>query len=93
MRVLVIGGGGREHTLCWKISQSPRVNEIFCIPGNGGIEKVAICRELPYEKDFSSLISFVRREKIDFTVVGPEAPLVGGIVDQFEKSRKTELQF
>ncbi|HDN85510.1 MAG TPA: phosphoribosylamine--glycine ligase [Candidatus Aerophobetes bacterium] len=85
MRVLVIGGGGREHTLCWKISQSPRVNEIFCIPGNGGIEKVAICRELPYEKDFSSLISFVRREKIDFTVVGPEAPLVGGIVDQFEK--------
>lgn len=85
MRVLVIGGGGREHTLCWKISQSPEVDEIFCVPGNGGIEQIAKCKELPYEKDFSSLISFVKREKIDFTIVGPEVPLVNGIVNQFQK--------
>ena len=84
MKVLVIGGGGREHTLCWKISQSSRVEDVFCVPGNAGIEKIAHCKDVPYEGDFSSLVRFVRENKIDFTVVGPEAPLVDGIVDVFE---------
>jgi len=49
MKVLVIGGGGREHALCWKISQSRKVKEVFCVPGNGGIEKIAHCERLPYD--------------------------------------------
>ncbi|HHF98303.1 MAG TPA: phosphoribosylamine--glycine ligase [Candidatus Aerophobetes bacterium] len=85
MKVLVIGGGGREHALCWKISQSRKVKEVFCVPGNGGIEKIAHCERLPYEEDFSFLVKFVKDNGIDFTVVGPEAPLVGGIVDAFQE--------
>jgi len=85
LKVLVLGGGGREHAICWKLSQSPLVEKIFCIPGNAGIEKIASCVDLSWEKDFSSLIEFVRKEKVDFTIVGPEAPLVNGVVDEFEK--------
>lgn len=85
MRILVVGGGGRESTLCWKLSQSSNVDEIYCIPGNGGIKRIARCENLPYEDDFSSLVDFVKKEKIDFTIVGPEAPLVNGIVDRFQK--------
>lgn len=88
MKVLVVGGGGREHTLCWKLSQSPYLERIFCIPGNGGIEKIAHCEQISqifWEKDFSPLIQFVKEEKIDFTVVGPEAPLVNGIVNRFQE--------
>ena len=85
MKVLVIGGGGREHALCWKLSQSPKVDKIYCIPGNAGISEIAECRQMEYEKDFSSLAQFVVKEKIDFTIVGPEVPLVNGIVDYFQK--------
>ena len=87
MKVLVIGGGGREHALCWKLSQSPKVDKIYCIPGNAGISEIAECRQMEYEKDFSSLAQFVVKEKIDFTIVGPEVPLVNGIVDYFQKRR------
>lgn len=87
MKVLVIGGGGREHTLCWKISQSPEVEDIFCIPGNAGIEEIAHCKKIPYGKNFSQLIKFVKENKIDLTVAGPEAPLVEGIVNAFQKKR------
>jgi len=87
MKVLVIGGGGREHVLCWKLSQSPRVDKIYCVPGNAGISEIADCREMEYEKDFSSLVKLVTEEKIDFTVVGPEVPLVNGMVDYFRKRR------
>jgi len=82
MRVLVIGSGGREHALVWKISQSRLVDKIFCAPGNGGILKQAECLEIKAE-DTSALLEFARKEKIDLTVVGPEAPLAGGIVDEF----------
>ncbi len=85
MKVLVIGGGGREHTLCWKLSQSKKIEKIYCVPGNAGIGQIAQCENIPYEKDFSSLTQFVREEKIDFTIVGPETPLVNGIVDFFQK--------
>lgn len=83
MKVLVIGGGGREHALVWKIAQSPAVKKIFCAPGNAGIAQQAECLPIPAE-DVQSLISCAEKEKIDLTVVGPEAPLTLGIVDAFE---------
>lgn len=86
MKVLVVGSGGREHALCWKIAQSPLIDEVFCAPGNGGIAADAICVDIPAE-DIGSLLKFVRDNAIDLTVVGPEAPLVAGIVDAFRTER------
>jgi phosphoribosylamine---glycine ligase len=83
MRVLVIGSGGREHTLCWKIRQSPLVDEVFCAPGNGGIARDAICINISAD-DIRGLVRFVKDNGIALTVVGPEAPLVAGIVDTFQ---------
>ncbi|MDD4980639.1 MAG: phosphoribosylamine--glycine ligase [Candidatus Omnitrophica bacterium] len=82
MRVLVIGSGGREHALVWKIAQSKLADKIFCAPGNGGIANLAECLEIKAE-DTASLLDFARKEKIGLTVVGPEAPLAAGIVDEF----------
>ncbi len=82
MRILVIGSGGREHALVWKIAQSKLADKIFCAPGNGGISKQAECIDIKAE-DIAHLLEFAKREKIDLTVVGPEAPLAGGIVDEF----------
>lgn len=87
MKVLVVGGGGREHALVWKLSQSPKVKEIFCIPGNVGIAASAHCEDISYDDNFSSLIKYVKENKIDFTIVGPEAPLAEGIVNLFQKKR------
>ena len=84
MRVLVVGGGGREHALVWKLSQSIKVNEIFCAPGNGGIRQMAECIDIKAE-DIEGLYEFVLKKKIDITVVGPEVPLSLGITDYFEK--------
>ncbi|MCM8801075.1 MAG: phosphoribosylamine--glycine ligase [Candidatus Omnitrophica bacterium] len=86
MRVLVIGSGGREHALVWKISQSKLVDKLFCAPGNGGIAELAECIEIKTE-DIPNLLEFVKKEKIDFTLVGPEAPLAKGIVDEFNNHR------
>ena len=83
MRILVIGSGGREHALVWKISQSKLVDKIFCAPGNGGISKQAECIDIKVE-DIPQLLDFAKKEKIDLTVVGPEAPLALGIVDEFQ---------
>ncbi|MFH1075639.1 MAG: phosphoribosylamine--glycine ligase [Pseudomonadota bacterium] len=84
MKVLVIGGGGREHALVWKIAQSPKVKKIYCAPGNAGIAELATC--LPINSgDINKLLEFAKKEKIDLTVVGPEDPLCKGIVDIFEK--------
>ncbi len=83
MKVLVVGGGGREHALVWKIAQSPRVKKIFCAPGNAGIAKLANCVPIG-AAEIDKLLAFARDEKIDLTVVGPEDPLSKGIVDQFE---------
>lgn len=85
MKVLVVGGGGREHALVWKISQSPRVSEIFCAPGNAGIARLARCVDIAAD-DVNGLLEFALREKIELTVVGPEAPLTMGAVDAFEKA-------
>ena len=84
MKVLVVGGGGREHALVWKLSQSSRVDKIFCAPGNAGIAGLAKCIEIKAD-DIDSLLNFVKYEGIDLTVVGPEVPLAKGIVDVFEK--------
>ena len=84
MKVLVVGGGGREHTLVWKISQSPLVEKIFCARGNAGIMQQAQCANIG-DTDIGKLIKFAEKEKIDLTVVGPEAPLVEGIVDRFNE--------
>ena len=84
MKVLMVGGGGREHAMVWKISQSPRVKKIYCAPGNAGIADLAECIPIDAE-DVEQLVAFARRQKIDLTVVGPEGPLSKGIVDRFEK--------
>jgi phosphoribosylamine--glycine ligase len=83
MKVLVIGSGGREHALVWKLAQSKLVDKIFCAPGNAGISELAECLEIKAE-DTSRLLEFARKEKIELIVVGPEAPLAGGIVDEFK---------
>ncbi len=83
MKILVIGGGGREHALVWKIAQSPFVEKIYCAPGNAGIKQLA--ESVPIAAaDIEALLHFARKQKIDLTVVGPEEPLVDGIVDEFE---------
>lgn len=84
MKVLVVGSGGREHALVWKIAQSKLVDKIFCAPGNGGISELAECIEIK-GNDTERILSFARKEKIDITVVGPEAPLTLGIVDEFSE--------
>lgn len=84
MRILVIGSGGREHALVWKIAQSRLARKVFCAPGNGGIGKLAECIGIKAD-DIQGLLDFVKKEKIDFTVVGPEAPLSAGIVDEFSR--------
>lgn len=86
MKVLVIGSGGREHCLLWKIAQSDRVKEIFCAPGNGGTENLARNINIAVS-DIRGLADFAQEKKIDLTVVGPEVPLVGGIVDEFQTRR------
>ena len=84
MRVLVIGSGGREHALVWKLAQSPRVTEIYCTPGNGGISQEARC--LPGDlKNVESLVAVADQLKPDLTVVGPEVPLEMGVVDEFTR--------
>ncbi|MDD3819607.1 MAG: phosphoribosylamine--glycine ligase, partial [Actinomycetota bacterium] len=86
MKVLIIGGGGREHCLAWKISKSPVVDEIYAIPGNAGISEIAECVDINISRDnFREIIKFAKSKRIDLTVVGPEAPLVDGIVDCFDK--------
>ncbi len=84
MKVLVVGSGGREHTLVWKIAQSPKVDKIYCAPGNAGIAECAECIDIKAE-DINGLCDFAADERIDLTVVGPETPLVKGIVDLFEQ--------
>ena len=86
MKVLIIGGGGREHTLAWKLSQSPKVEKIYALPGNPGMAKVAECiKDIPME-DNGNIVDFARQFAIDLVVVGPEAPLTCGLVDALEEA-------
>ncbi len=83
MKVLVVGGGGREHALCWKISRSNKVDKIYCAPGNAGIGEIAECIPIG-AMEFDKLVAFAKDNQVDLTVVGMDDPLVGGIVDAFE---------
>ncbi|RMF48019.1 MAG: phosphoribosylamine--glycine ligase [Deltaproteobacteria bacterium] len=85
MKVLVIGGGGREHALVWKIAQSPLVDKIWCAPGNPGIAQLAECVDIAVD-DLDGLLAFAQKTGIDLTVVGPELPLTLGIVDRFREA-------
>jgi len=85
MKLLVIGSGGREHTLAWKLAQSPRVQKVYVAPGNGGTATEPAVQNVPLT-DFPALIAFAKRERIQLTVVGPEAPLAAGIVDAFREA-------
>jgi phosphoribosylamine--glycine ligase len=86
MKILVIGSGGREHAMVWKLAQSPRKPTLYCAPGNAGIESLAICVPVKAD-DIAGLKAFVQSEQIDLAVVGPEAPLALGIVDEFRKAK------
>lgn len=90
MKVLVIGGGGREHAIVWKLSQSKHVDKIYCCPGNAGIAEIAECIDVRQD-DFQALLDFVKYEWVDMTIVGPEDPLSKGIVDLFEKEGRRIL--
>ena len=83
MKVLIVGSGGREHAIAWSVSRSPKVDKIYCAPGNAGIEEFAEC--VPIQAmEFDKLVAFAKEQAIDLTVVGMDDPLVGGIVDAFE---------
>lgn len=85
MKVLIVGGGGREHALAWKCAQSARVRRVFCAPGNAGTASEMKVRNVDIAaEDVAGLLRFARRQQVDLTIVGPEAPLVAGLVDVFE---------
>jgi len=84
MKVLVVGGGGREHALCWAIATSPRCKALWCAPGNAGIAEVATCLPGVGAEDLDAILDACRAHAIDLVVVGPEAPLVAGLVDRLE---------
>jgi len=88
MRILVIGSGGREHAIVWKLSRSKNVEKIFCAPGNGGTKEIAESADIKAD-DISGLLDFAKNNRIDLTVVGPEAPLVKGIADVFNENNLT----
>jgi len=84
MKLLIIGGGGREHAIAWKLSQSPKVHEIYCAPGNAGTALENKCRNIDIT-NYDELLDFAVEEKIDITIVGPEVPLIDGIADRFKE--------
>ncbi len=83
MKVLIVGSGGREHAIAWKVAQSPKVDKIYCAPGNAGIEEYAECVDIK-AMEFDKLAAFAKEQEIDLTVIGMDDPLVGGVVDVFE---------
>lgn len=85
MKILIIGSGGREHALCWKIAQSIRVSKIYCAPGNGGTSEIAENINIGGADEIDKLLEFAKNNAIDLTIVGPENPLANGIVDKFEE--------
>ncbi|WP_195336698.1 phosphoribosylamine--glycine ligase [Paraclostridium bifermentans] len=84
MKILVVGSGGREHAICYSLLKGKKVDEIYCAPGNAGISEIAQCLNIK-DNDIDNLYKFAKENKVDLTIVGPEVPLVDGIVDRFEK--------
>jgi phosphoribosylamine--glycine ligase len=87
MKILVLGGGGREHAIVWKLHQSPVAQKIYCVPGNAGTEPIAESAKISLN-NFEEILGFIEEKEIDFTVVGPEQPLVEGVVDFLERHKK-----
>ena len=85
MKVLIVGSGGREHAIAWKVAQSPKVDKIYCAPGNAGIEEYAECVAIG-AMEFDKLVAFAKEKEIDLTIIGMDDPLVGGVVDAFEEA-------
>jgi phosphoribosylamine--glycine ligase len=85
MKVLIVGSGGREHAIAWKVAQSDKVDKIYCAPGNAGIEEYAECVNIG-AMEFDKLVAFAKEKAIDLTVIGMDDPLVGGVVDAFEEA-------
>ena len=85
MKILLVGGGGREHALAWKISQSDKVDKLYCAPGNAGIAELAECVDIGV-MEFDKLVNFAKEKQIDLTVVAPDDPLAAGAVDAFEQA-------
>ena len=83
MKVLVVGGGGREHAICWKLAQSPKVTELYCAPGNGGIAQVATCVPIK-ATDVEAMVQWAKDNAMDFVMVAPDDPLALGMVDALE---------
>ena len=83
MRILVVGSGGREHALAWKLAESPDVDRVFCAPGNAGTEEIGENVSIP-ASELSKLVRFAKQNRIDLTVIGPDDALAAGIVDLFE---------
>ena len=84
MNIFIIGGGGREHAIALKVSESRKANRIYCAPGNAGIEEIAECADISV-MDFERLIAFAKEKKIDLVIIGPDDPLAAGLTDAFEK--------
>lgn len=85
MKVLVVGGGGREHTIIWKLAQSPKIKELYCAPGNGGISKMASCVAIK-ATDIDGIVNYSKENKIDLVVVAPDDPLAAGMVDRLNEA-------
>ena len=85
MKVLIVGSGGREHAIAWKVAQSKKVDKIYCAPGNAGIAEYAECVAIG-AMEFDKLVAFAKEKEIDLTIIGMDDPLVGGVVDEFEKA-------
>ena len=83
MKVLIVGSGGREHAIAWKVAQSPKVEKMYCAPGNAGISQLAECVPIG-AMEFEELAAFAKEKAIDLTIVGMDDPLVGGLVDVLE---------
>jgi len=83
MKIIIVGAGGREHTMAWKLRRSPKVTEVICVPGNGGMAGIARCAAINPE-DFEAITELAREEGVDYVLVGPEAPLAAGIVDHLK---------
>ena len=85
MKVLVVGGGGREHVICWKLKQDPRVTELYCAPGNGGIASIATCVNIK-ATDIEGMVEYAKKEQFDLVFVAPDDPLAMGMVDKLEEA-------
>ncbi|MBQ5376008.1 MAG: phosphoribosylamine--glycine ligase, partial [Lachnospiraceae bacterium] len=85
MKVLIVGGGGREHAIATCVKKSPKVEKLYCVPGNAGIAQIAECAPIGV-MEFDKVVAFAKEKEVDLVIVGPDDPLVGGLADEIEKA-------